>query len=45
MKKIVAIILMMCLLLSVGATFIGCAPGEEEQPDPTRTQLYVGLRE
>lgn len=45
MKKVLSIVLMICLLLSLSTAFIGCAPGEEEQPDPDRTQLYVGLRE
>ncbi len=45
MKKVLSIVLMICLLLSLSTAFIGCAPGEEEQPDPNRTQLYVGLRE
>lgn len=44
MKKVLSIVLMICLLLSLSTAFIGCAPGEE-QPDPDRTQLYVGLRE
>ena len=45
MKKILSVILMSCLLLSLCTAFVGCAPNEEEQPDPNRTQLYVGLRE
>ncbi len=44
MKKILPLILVLCLLASLCTLFVGCGD-PEEQPDPEKTQIYVGLRE
>lgn len=43
MKKILSLVLTICLLLSLGSTLIGCAPDNEEPIDPNKTQIYVGV--
>ena len=42
MKKVLSIVLMICLLLSLCANFVGCNPGDEDI-DPDKTQIYVGV--
>ncbi len=45
MKKIMSLILTICLVFGICSFLVGCNPETEEQTDATKTQLYVGVRE